>query len=80
MALVTSLPPSTPHAVTLVPRGLVKGSMTSRGSSWSQSMNPEQGTPFLTLKRKRKGTPLTWHGRDWLSLEDRGSDTPEHDL
>ena len=56
MAPVTPLPQHTPRCYTF-PLRACKGSMTSHGNSWSQSINPEQGTPSSPKEEKEGDTP-----------------------
>lgn len=56
MAPVTPLPQHTPRCYTC-PLRACKGSMTSHGNSWSQSINPEQETPSSPKEEKEGDTP-----------------------
>ena len=75
MAPVTPLPQHTPHCYTCLLRAC-KGSMTSHGNSWSQSMNPEQGTPFLTYRGKGRGPSELPHRWNSSSAPRRDSTEP----
>lgn len=68
---VTPPHPALPELLHL-PQGACVGSVTSHGCSWPQFMNREQGTPPHRRGKGRGRSPLTWHGRDQLNLEDKG--------